>query len=235
MANLAIIPARGGSKRIPKKNIKPFLGKPIIAYSIEAALKSNLFDEVMVSTDDIEIAKIAKEFGASVPFLRTEKNADDYATTFDVLKEVLEQYKKVGQQFENACCIYATAPFAKSDKIIESHKLLVKRKYDCVFPVMPFSFPIQRAIKVAEKSLKMEMFYPEYVNSRSQDLEKSYHDSGQFYYFKPEIILEKQKLWTNNTGVIEISELEGQDIDNEVDWKLAELKYKLLYEKENSI
>ena len=233
MAKLCIIPARGGSKRISRKNIKNFLGKPIIAYSIEAALKSNLFDEVMVSTDDNEIAKIAKEYGAKVPFLRSEKNADDYATTIDVINEVILLYKKNGKTFERACCIYATAPFVTNESLIKAYQILVDNKFDTVFPVMEFSFPIQRALKINDD--KMELFQPKHLNTRSQDLEKAYHDVGQFYWFDTEIILLKGKLWTDNTGVIIIKESEGQDIDTIADWRLAEIKYRILHEKKTNI
>jgi N-acylneuraminate cytidylyltransferase len=235
MASLAIIPARGGSKRIPKKNIKHFLGKPIIAYSIEAALKSDLFSEVMVSTDDAEIAEIAKKYGAVVPFLRSQKNADDFATTFEVIEEVLDAYKKQGQSFEKACCIYPTAPFVNRQKLIKSFELLEAFKFDCVFPVLRYGTPIKRALKMLDKSGKMEMFNPAFLNTRSQDLEAAFHDAGQFYTFFVEQLLEKKKLWTDHTGIMEITEMEGQDIDNEMDWKLAELKYKLLHEEKNSL
>ena len=147
MTKLCIIPARGGSKRIPKKNIKLFLGKPIIAYSIEAAIESKLFDVVMVSTDDDEIKEIAISYGASVPFLRSKKNSDDFATTYDVIEEVLLKYKEVGENFEIACCIYSCAPFVTKEKLNESLKLLNTNKYDSVFPVIQFEFPIQRALK----------------------------------------------------------------------------------------
>lgn len=226
MNNLCIIPARGGSKRIPKKNIKVFLGKPIIAYSIEAALKSQLFDEVMVSTDDIEIAEIAKKYGAKVPFMRSKKNSDDFATTYDVIEEVLLKYKEIGVEFINSCCIYSCAPFVTSTKIKESYNVLIKCNYDTVFPVMQFSFPIQRALKI--KNEKIQMFNPEHLTTRSQDLEKSYHDAGQFYWLNNKEIKKHKKLLTANSGAIIISELDGQDIDNETDWKLAELKYKLI-------
>jgi pseudaminic acid cytidylyltransferase len=226
MPNLCIIPARGGSKRIPRKNIKLFLGKPIIAYSIEAAIKSDLFDEVMVSTDDDEIAEIALNFGAKVPFLRSEKTANDFATTFDVIEEVLLQYKKLDRSFDYACCLYACAPFATSEKLCNSFEVLNKKLFDSVFPVMSFGFPIQRALKFEEG--KISFFYPEFALSRSQDLEKSYHDAGQYYWINVEKCLEQKKILTNNSGSIIISEMEGQDIDNEIDWQLAELKYGLL-------
>jgi N-acylneuraminate cytidylyltransferase len=225
--SICIIPARGGSKRIPRKNIKDFLGKPIIAYSIESALNSGLFSEIMVSTDDQEIAEVAEKYGASVPFLRSKKNSDDFATTLDVIFEVLKELRKDGGLYDEICCIYPTAPFISSEKLKNAKELLEIKEFDCVLPVMQYSFPIQRSVTINADS-KMTLLFPEHLNSRSQDLEKIYHDAGQFYFFKIEKILEKKALWTDNTGVIEINELEGQDIDNETDWKLAELKYKLL-------
>lgn len=226
MSNLCIIPARGGSKRIPRKNIKSFLGKPIIAYSIEAAINSGLFDEVMVSTDDFEIAEIANKYGATVPFFRTEKTSTDFATTFDVIEEVVEQYQAINRNFDFICCLYACAPFVTSDRLSESLKMLETQEYDSVFPVIPFGFPIQRALKFEGE--KINFFYPEFSLSRSQDLEKSYHDAGQFYWMRVDKCLTQKAILTNNTGSIIISEMEGQDIDNEIDWKLAELKYELL-------
>ena len=226
MANLCIIPARGGSKRIPRKNIKLFLGKPIIAYSIKAAIQSGLFDEVMVSTDDKEIADIAKKYGAKVPFMRSEKNSDNFATTFDAIEEVISAYRKENIEFDNACCIYPCAPFAKSEKLEEAYEEFRKNKRDVVFPVIPYSFPIQRAIRI--NSNKVKIINVEFLNTRSQDLEQSYHDAGQFYFFNIQKVLENKSLLTGNTGAIIISEMEGQDIDNEIDWKLAELKYELL-------
>jgi pseudaminic acid cytidylyltransferase len=225
MGNLCIIPARGGSKRIPRKNIKNFLGKPIIAYSIEAALDSGLFEEVMVSTDDNEIAEIAIQYGAKVPFMRSRENADDFASTIDVISEVLDRYKLLGESFKYACCIYPTAPFVTPDILNEGYNKLVGNNYDSVFPVLRYSYPIQRALRVEEG--KVKMFYPEFMESRSQDLEPAFHDAGQFYWFKTSLLEEYKNLWTNNTGEIEINELMGQDIDNETDWKIAEIKYKL--------
>lgn len=224
--NLCIIPARGGSKRIPRKNIKDFLGKPIIAYSIEVALDSGLFSEVMVSTDDEEIAEVAKKYGAKVPFMRTEKTADDFATTYDVVEEALLNYKEQNKRFENACCIYPCAPFVSVKKLNEARVLL--GRFDMVMPVTSFGFPIQRALKVEEENT-ISFFHPEHESSRSQDLEKAYHDVGQFYWFNTEKVLKMKKLMLEKSGAIIIDELEAQDIDNLVDWKLAELKYKLLH------
>lgn len=229
MKTIAIIPARGGSKRIPGKNIKPFLGKPIITYSIEAAIASKLFDEVMVSTDDEEIAKIAKQYGAKAPFLRSETTSNDSATTADALTEVLNEYEKTGHHFDYACCIYPTAVFVSPEKLKEAFELLVQQHYLSVFPVMPFSYPIWRSLK--NENEKLCMNWPEYLNSRSQDLPAAYHDAGQFYFFRPEALLREKTLFTSNSGGIIIDELHGQDIDNPDDWKLAELKYQMLYNK----
>jgi len=225
MANICIIPARGGSKRIPRKNIKPFLGKPIIAYSIEAALDSNLFDEVMVSTDDEEIAKIAKEYGAKVPFFRSNENSDDFATTFDVIEEVIFAYKEKGMEFDNLCCLYSCAPFVSRKDLQTALNLLVEKKFDTVFPVLSFSFPIQRALRESEG--KINMIHEEHLTTRSQDLEDRFHDAGQFYWCNTEEVLKTRKLLTHNTGGLIISELAAQDIDTETDWRLAELKYQL--------
>ena len=227
MSNLAIIPARGGSKRIPRKNIKLFLGKPIIAYSIEAAINSGLFNEVMVSTDDAEIAEIAIKYGAKVPFMRSDKMSNDFATTFDVVEEVVNSYKEKQIEFENVCCIYPCAPFVNELRLKEAYDLFVKEHFDAVFPVMQFGFPIQRALQMDDFG-KISFFYPENALTRSQDLLPSFHDAGQFYWMNVASCMEQQKIITDNTGSIVITELEGQDIDNEVDWKLAELKYELI-------
>ena len=224
MKNLCIIPARGGSKRIPHKNIKEFLGKPIIAYSIEAALKSGLFNEVMVSTDDEQIAAIAKQYGASVPFTRSAETANDFATTCDVLNEVLNEYRKRGQVFDGMCCIYATAPLIAAEDLQAAHKLLSSSDFSCVYPVVEFSYPIWRCLDVAEDG-SMKRHWPEYENSRSQDLPKEYHDSGTFYWYK----LNESAFVDGATGAIILSEDRVQDIDNEVDWKLAEMKFELMH------
>lgn len=224
--NLCIIPARGGSKRILRKNIKNFLGKPIIAYSIEAALKSGLFSEVMVSTDDPEIKEIAIKYGAKVPFLRSEQTSNDFATTIDVLKEVVSEYKKQDVNYQYICCIYATAPFVSDKKLEKAYNKLIDNAFDSVLPVIKFSFPIQRSFQIKGES-RLEYHYPEFRNARSQDLEVAYHDAGQFYWMKQEL-LQTGSIITDNTGAIIINELEGQDIDDETDWKLAELKYELL-------
>ena len=228
MKTLAIIPARGGSKRIPKKNIKNFFGKPIIAYSIEAAKKSEIFNEIMVSTDDKEIADVAKKYGANVPFFRSKKNADDYATLTDVILEVLDEYKNIGQNFDVVACILPTAPLINHNNLTKAYDLLINEKFDSIITVTEFSFPIQRSVQI--KNNKIYINWPENMQKRSQDLEKNYHDAGQFVMFKVDKFLKEKNLWMKNMGAIILSNLEVQDIDNETDWKLAELKYKLLYE-----
>jgi pseudaminic acid cytidylyltransferase len=225
MSNLAIIPARGGSKRIPRKNIRDFLGKPIIAYSIEVALESGLFDEVMVSTDDVEIAEVAQKYGANVPFMRSDKNSDDYASTVAVLIEVLLEYERQNAHFENGCCIYPTAPLLKKDVLTDGYHQLIDDDFDTVFPAVEFGYPIFRSLKIEEGKAKMN--WPEYLDRRSQDLPKAYHDAGQFYWFQVNILKNKKKLFTDNSGIIILSEYMVQDIDTEQDWRLAELKAKL--------
>lgn len=227
--NIAIITARGGSKRIPHKNIKEFCGKPIIEYSIEAAKQAGIFDTVMVSTDDNKIAEIAKNAGAEVPFMRNAETSNDYATTADVLMEVLEKYKERGIRYENACCIYPTAPFVTGDKLRRAMDMLVKEKKDSVMPVVPFSFPPLRGMVINDG--RLEYKWQEYAMKRSQDLEEIYHDCGQFYAFRVETFEKERKLVTENSAAMIISELEVQDIDNETDWQLAEMKYRLLKEK----
>lgn len=221
MSRLCIIPARGGSKRIPRKNIRSFLGKPIIAYSIEACLASGLFDRVVVSTDDEEIAEVSKEFGAEVPFLRSDKNSNDYASTIDVIEEV---YLQLGKDYDLVCCVYATAPLLNHKLLQEACQLLTDGGFDSVFPVVRFGFPIQRAVSRTEEG-KIAMFQPEHQLTRSQDLPVAYHDAGMFYWLRPEIILAKRKMWTDNSGSIVLPEHQVQDIDTEIDWRLAEHKY----------
>jgi len=230
MSNIAIITARGGSKRIPRKNIKDFLGKPIMAYSIEVALQSELFDDVMVSTDDEEIAESARKYGAKVPFMRSAENADDFSGTASVLLEVLETYQKQGKQFAYGCCLYPTAPFITVQRLKEGFDLLNAQALDSVFPVVRFSSPIQRALKKDEYG-KVSMFYPENLMKRSQDLEPAYHDAGQFYFFNTQVLLEKKQVWTDNSGVLVLSDKEVQDIDTPEDWELAAFKYQWLKQR----
>lgn len=224
MSAVAIIPARGGSKRIPGKNIKTFLGKPIITYAISAAIESKLFDEVVVSTDDMGIADIARSAGASVPFMRSSKNSGDFASTFDVLEEVLGEMS-AKKKYEFGLCLYPTAPFVTAGQLKKAYSLLVEKKYDSVFPVVRFGFPIQRALVMQNDRVKM--ISPEHMFTRSQDLEPTYHDAGQWYWFHVGRLLANHRLWTDNSFGLEVSELDAQDIDNEVDWQLAELKFRI--------
>lgn len=223
MSSLAIIPARGGSKRIPRKNIRLFLGKPIIAYSIETAISSGIFDEVMVSTDDPEIAKIALKYGASVPFMRSSENAGDTATTIAVIQEVLQFYTSHNQHFDAVCCIYPTAVLTTTDHLKKGKELLAAQQYDSVFPVVAYGHPIWRGFK--REGAQAIMLWPEHTHTRTQDLPVVYHDAGQWYWLLPNLV--KDRIFTPRSGTLVLSELEVQDIDNENDWQLAQLKYTL--------
>ena len=224
--NLAIITARGGSKRIPLKNIKEFLGKPIISYSIETALKSQIFDEVMVSTDDTRIADIASDYGAIVPFFRSHKNSDDHATTSDVLVEVINSYISMGNRPDVVCCLYPTAPFVTPNILKSAYKLIVDDSELCtVIPVVKYSYPPQRGLIIDNGALKMKD--PSNKSIRSQDLEPIYHDAGQFYMFRASMFLENGDLWSGKISPIIIPETHVQDIDTLEDWTIAEMKYKL--------
>lgn len=226
MKSAAIITARGGSRRIPRKNIKPFLGRPILEYSIEAALQAELFDEVMVSTDDEEIAQVAGRAGAKVPFFRSEGTSDDFATTADVITEVLAGYERMGAAFDSVCCIYPTAPFVTSDMLRRAMVLLAQEQADCVIPVVRFSFPPQRGVVVREGRLSPK--WPENMAKRSQDLEPLYHDCGQFYCLNVESFKKQKKIWMENAVPFIQDEKYVQDIDTLKDWEVAEMKYRLL-------
>ena len=253
MRNIAIITARGGSKRIPRKNIKEFCGKPIICYSIEAALDSGMFDTVMVSTDDEEIAQIAREAGAEVPFFRSEATSNDYAGTADVLKEVLDTYAGMGQTFDYGCCIYPTAPFVTGKKLKEAMKKIINQSVEqpissnetnlvsqgddvlrlyatTVMPVVAYSFPPQRSVRIGQDGY-LEKLDPIKYEMRSQDLEPIYHDVGQFYGFEIKSFLATGQLIGDKVLPIVVNELEVQDIDNYEDWAIAEMKYRLMTEK----
>lgn len=231
MKKLAVITARGGSKRIPRKNILPFLGKPILAYSIEAAIKSGQFDEVMVSTDDEEIAQIAREYGAKVPFMRSDATSNDFANTEDVLLEVLDEYEKRGESFDLICCIYPTAPFVTADKLNEALNKLLSSDADTLIPVVRFSYPPQRALVMKDDYLEFK--YPEHMLSRSQDLEPHFHDVGQFYMMKTEGFKKNKAIMRGKILPLEMPELEVQDIDNMTDWQIAEIKYQFMHKKES--
>lgn len=225
---IAIITARGGSKRIPGKNIKEFCGRPIICYSIIAAKESGCFNEVMVSTDDERIAEIALKAGAKVPFFRTKETSGDYSVTSDVLKEVLDRYASMGRKFDFGCCIYPTAPFITSEVLKKAMALLAEYRADTILPVVAYSFPPQRAIVIRNGIAQMQ--FPENINKRSQDLEPIYHDCGQFYAFNIETFLNSGQLLGGKVLPIVMDDIEVQDIDNESDWKIAEMKYRLLHE-----
>ncbi len=226
--NVAIIPARGGSKRIPRKNIKPFFDKPMIAYSIEAAINSKCFSKVIVSTDDYEIAGIAKKYGAEVPFIRPKELADDHTATVPVVKHAIEYLLETKLKIENVCCIYATAPFISINDLIDSERLLVKKKCDYVLPVTTYAYPIQRSLKFNTSGF-IEMNNPDNWAVRSQDLEVKYHDVGQFYWGKKESWLASKPLLAKGSYPLVISRIRAQDIDTEEDWKQAEMLYTLIH------
>lgn len=228
MNNLAIIPARGASKRIPHKNIRPFLGKPLIQYSIDTALKSGCFSEVMVSTDDEKIAKIARRLGAKVPFLRSKKNSGDKATLSEALIEVIERYQEAGQNFDYVCCIFATAALLEAKTLQKALKMLKKSGGDSLIPVIKYSHPIQRAFKISDG--RLSMIEGKNMFKNTQEFMPTYHDAGQFYWFKTDNFLKRKKLFTNNSIALELPEMRAQDIDHEEDLKIAELKYKILFD-----
>ncbi|MCD8039664.1 MAG: pseudaminic acid cytidylyltransferase [Lachnospiraceae bacterium] len=227
MKSVAVITARGGSKRIPRKNIKPFLGKPILEYSIEAALAADMFHEVMVSTDDEEIAAVAKRAGAKVPFMRSQKASDDFATTADVIDEVLCAYERIGMSFGYVCCIYPTAPFVTANAIKTAMMLLEQEQADSVIPVVKFSFPPQRGVVIEDGRLAPK--WKECMNMRSQDLEPLYHDCGQFYCLNAASFRKQKAIWMEKSVPFIQDPMTVQDIDTLEDWKLAEMKYRLLY------
>lgn len=232
MKTIAIIPARGGSKRIPRKNIRPFCGKPMISYSIEAAINSDLFDEVMVSTDDEEIATIARQYGAKVPFMRSDKNADDFTGTGDVVFEVLNMYKATGVFFDTACCIYATAPFVNLNSLKEGFELLTHSEFDVVFPIAKYNSPIWRSYAL-ELDGSVKMNFPENEVKRSQDLPQAYYDAGQFYWIKTTNMhsLKNKNSFGVNKGSFVLDDIQVQDIDNIDDWEIAEMKVEYINNK----
>lgn len=228
--NLAVIPARSGSKRIPKKNIKPFHGKPIIAYSIEAALKSQCFDQVIVSTDSEEIAGIAKQYGADVPFIRPKELADDFTGTVAVTAHAIAEMKKQNDKIDNVCCIYATSPFLRIQDLQRGFQALIEKQVEYSFSATSFSYPIQRAIKLDDHQ-KVSMFYPEYESARSQDLVEAYHDAGQFYWGKIDAFLAQKPVFTGNSHAVVLPRQCVQDIDTIEDWEQAELQFCALQNK----
>ncbi|MDB5422125.1 MAG: acylneuraminate cytidylyltransferase [Brevundimonas sp.] len=225
---LAVIPARGGSKRIPRKNIRPFAGQPILHWPIKAALDSQLFDAVMVSTDDEEVAVIAREAGADVPFMRSAASADDHSSLLDVLAEVVGNYHQRGQDFDTVCCLLPTAALVTAERLRLGHDMFATGEFDSVFPVVRFLAPIQRALRRSDEGM-ISMFQPEHYRSRSQDLEPAYHDAGQFYWMSRQACIDRTPTFAGRAGSIVVDETEVQDIDTDIDWRLAELKHRLIH------
>lgn len=226
MSSICIITARGGSKRIPHKNVRDFCGKPILAYSIETALKSSVFDEVMVSTDDEEIAGIARYYGAEVPFMRSAATSNDYATTADVLNEVLSEYEKHDAEFDIVCCLYPTAPFVRTSELKEAFAI-IEAGATSVIPVTSFDFPPLRGFRVGEDG-SLEYAFPEYAQKRSQDLPEMVHDCGRFYFAKVNSFLKSMSFITDKTRMLRIPNKLVQDIDTPEDWEIAEQKYRVM-------
>ncbi len=224
---VAIIPARGGSKRIPRKNIKAFHGKPMIAYSIEAAIASGCFDKVIISTDDAEIAAVAEAYGAHVPFLRPADISDDYATTMDVMAHAIHWCQGEGWDIDAVCCLYATAPFVLPKDLQQGYALLQGEGVQFAFSATSFPFPIQRAIKL-DSDGSVSMFSPENEQVRSQDLEEAYHDAGQFYWGKTRAFLEKYSIFSPHSKAVLLPRNRVQDIDTPEDWELAESLFSVL-------
>lgn len=223
---IALIPARGGSKRIPRKNIKDFNGKPIIAYSIDAAISSQLFDKVIVSTDDDEIAQVARDYGAETPFLRPKEFADDYAPTTDVICHTINWYLDKDIHIDTICCLYATAPFTRVTDLTQADQLLTE-DVQFVFSATEFSYPIFRSFKRTENN-RVQMFWPEHFSKRSQDLEKAYHDAGMFYFGKAHSFLKNKLLFGEYSVPYLLPHYRVQDIDTLDDWYRAEKYYQLL-------
>ncbi len=224
---LAIIPARGGSKRIPRKNIRPFCGKPMIAWSIEAARISNCFDRIIVSTDDSEIANISRSIGAEVPFVRPPELSDDHIGTIPVVAHAIDQMNRGADDVELACCLYATAPFVKADDLRNGYKILQHENVDYAFSVTSYVFPIQRAIRITPNQ-RVEMFYPEHFETRSQDLPEAFHDAGQFYWGRASAWLEGKPIFSKDAAPVLLPRHRVQDIDTPEDWARAEWMFRAM-------
>lgn len=230
---IAIVTARAGSKRIPNKNIRDFMGKPIISYSIKAAIESGIFDEVMISTESEKIAEIAQGGGAAFPFKRSDYAAGDHVMTIDVMVEVVEEYRKRGVDPEMVCCIYPTVPFLSAKRLQQAYDLYVEKEADAVVPVVRYSFPPQRSF--IEKNGFIEYKWKEYELSRSQDLEPYYMDAAEFWLLRTSAMMEQHTLIPKRTVPLILSELEVQDIDNETDWAMAEMKYRYMLERKGNV
>ncbi|WP_108958540.1 pseudaminic acid cytidylyltransferase [Leptospira ellinghausenii] len=225
--NTCIIPARGGSKRIPRKNIKLFHGKPMIAYSIETAIQSKLFDRVIVSTDDLEIAEVSRHYGAEVPFMRPKELSDDQTATIPVIGHAIQWMIKEGISTECVACIYATAPFILKNDLISAEKSFREGGWEYVFSATSFGFPIFRGFK-KDTDGKIEMFFPEHFGTRSQDLPEAFHDAGQFYFGKPSAWIEGKRIFDNWSSIVELPRWRVQDIDTQDDWERAEVLYTMI-------
>ena len=221
---LCVIPARGGSKRIPRKNVKDFLGKPLIAYSIEAALNSGVFERVIVSTDDADIADVAVKFGAQVPFMRDASLSDDYATSSDA---VADAAARLGG-YSRVCCLYATAPLITGEILREAYGKFEEAECEFLFSATEFSFPIQRAIRLGEDGA-VSMFYPQFALTRSQDLERAYHDAGAFYFGRREAWLEKKPIFAQHSRAFLLPRNLVCDIDTPEDFEFAQKLYWINY------
>jgi N-acylneuraminate cytidylyltransferase len=224
---LAVIPARGASKRIPRKNIRTFCGLPMIAWSIRAALESECFDHVIVSTDDAEIAAIAQEYGAETPFVRPQDLSNDHAGTMPVIAHAISWHEERGQRPDFVCCLYATAPFVRADDLRRGLAVLEGTGADFAFSVTSFAFPIQRAIRMTPSG-RVEMFQPEHFQTRSQDLEEAWHDAGQFYWGRAEAWLADKPLFGPGSAPVILPRHRVQDIDTQEDWERAELMFEAL-------
>lgn len=228
MINAVIIPARGGSQRIPRKNIREFGGKPMIAWSVEAALATPSVDQVIVSTDDAEIAEIAQQFGANVPFLRDAELADHHTPTVPVIADAIKRMAELGQSFDNVCCLYATAPFVRSQDLENAYQQLVERKRaDYIFSVAEYAFPVQRAVTMNADN-RVALLQPDFEQTRSQDLPQAYHDAGQFYWGRVEAWLQAKPIMSSHSYGYKLPRTRVQDIDTEADWEIAEWMFKRL-------
>jgi pseudaminic acid cytidylyltransferase len=224
---VAVIPARGGSKRIPRKNIRSFAGRPLISFSIECALRSQIFDRVIVSTDDDEVAAVSEQYGAEVPFMRPASLADDYAGTTPVIAHAIEQLHLAGVPSTAVCCIYPTAPFINTDDLRTGLRKLLTGHWQYVFSATTFAFPVFRSFQCGEEGA-ISMFFPEHFAARSQDLPEALHDAGQFYWGQPEAWLSGKRIFDNWSTVVKLPRWRVQDIDTEEDWSRAEIMYSYL-------
>jgi len=224
---IAVIPARGGSKRIPRKNIRPFCGRPIISYSIDAARQSGLFDEIVVSTDDEEIATVSRQLGATTPFVRPREIADDFTGTNAVVKHAVTWFLERGNQISHACCIYATAPLSQPRYLREGHDALTRSDAAFAFSVTSYAFPIQRAVRITTSG-RVDPFHPEHRATRSQDLEPAYHDAGQFYWGTAAAFRDDVPLFSERSIGIVLPRKYVQDIDTREDWEQAEYMFRAI-------